>query len=285
MFNKSYIAYLVWIIGFYTLLIGCLLCGCLTHNTVSYAVLAPLGGITLTAITGILFMMMTDPDYKVLSFSLVLTMLIGAPLMGGFTGYTWDNYCALRNGDTLDNATFNAPLLYPNEFKFKFNKEVFVLNSMTEKYTPTNNNNKKGSGSGATWFVAPVVQCINGTTPSDTCGTIGVIGQVPVGFNVTDYAYSVIGSAPYPLWDNNQKEAARIKLFYPDIIGNLITSVKSKYSNKLNYNNDNTYLVWTNLSDLQNKWLANAVITLLVGIFTPVLFPLILFCFGLCSRT
>lgn len=162
-------AIVLWIVVYYGLLIGCILCGCLAHSVTGYAVLASVGVLAIAVIMAAITLTLGgDGDTVAVAVYSALIFVLCGGLGGGFLGFTWNNYCVFINEPLITSATA-SDVQDGSMYRFNFPPNVYLITEYTQWYsrimakiTCSRYNNDDYYA-----YAAPVVSCPGNTTPAD----------------------------------------------------------------------------------------------------------------------
>lgn len=246
---------LTWFFFNVVVVVSCIGAGCFSHSTASYAVLASIGTIVLCIPMCYLLFNVFDADFLI-GLVAISCFLIISSLFGGFSGYTWDNYCIFLQEPIGEQPIGTAT--HSQRYIYRFYDNTQIVSSMTESYFYKSES----------WFAAPIVICdegtsvSNGTCPSQNSRNVGV--AVAVQYRYTPF------SVPRPDWDTQAKSAARLKLLYPSYYESMSEFVKEKYSDRLDFVPDAPYVIVGDLDELESTWRKHAIGTF-CGVFVTML--------------
>lgn len=263
---KTLIAIATTIFVYWGVLASCVVVGCYSHETASYAVVASLGVITIAFVLAVAFVS-ASVDSCLVAYLCFFLVVLGS-LFGGFSGYTWDNYCVFRE-TPIQNATAETLRTHSRHKIFHFKPNVFLLSSMTEHYNKDSNN----------WFAAPIVECPNNTSPDlGTCPAIGSRTET-IAYAVK-YDYTLPYESSSPNWNLQTKQGAKLKFLFSPYLGSLFRRVRNMHSDRLDFPPNLPYLTWGDLTKVEETCKINAVGTLAGGAMAPLfalMFGLVLF--------
>jgi hypothetical protein len=250
--SKSAVAWIVaWSFLYCSLVTLCMVLGCETHSTTSYAVMSSVG--VVVCCIGFLIVHAIY-DEKGVAIWMAMWVAVMSGIFGGFGGFVWDNQCALQNGKTLYNASASDIMKNPEVYKYYFNENVYILDEFVTTYT----------SQGSTYYIAPVVDCEPGTSPENTtCPSPRK--KTKVGFYVIDYAY--LGGGPS--WANNGGgQAVRKKSILDTPFSGYYyarSALKTKISDSVNITGSPPNLWWTSVNHAVSETRSYMLATTIIG--------------------
>lgn len=257
--EESYCSFTLWIFGvcygIYILTLSFVLwIGCGAHDPMVYDAYGLWYGL-IGAVVVFAFIIFT-PQKKT-EILLVLLFILCGMMYDDSIGYSWDNYCRLKE-EIVKNATLKD-LSEGSDYNYQFSKNIYVLPSTIEYV----------SGENGYYFAAAIVECPNGTSPENNtcprfgekvrCGGFAIASADSLTKNFTKWITSTMGSRLANPMETNFIDAAQLVITHHSHQLELATSYKQ-------------LLHWDDLDLLKEKWMNFAMGFFIAAILTPMLF-------------